>query len=179
MKNNSMLKNFKIHDRFILENILNTMKEGIVMETPVIVYHMVLFSKIDENAQSEKFVPNNGYLHEAGLLAGIKFAKQNLDLNSDLIDFINALQKELQELKIGHFRIEAFDPGYGDIVITIGHEFERSEIPVKNNNLFIYDENFILGILETYTETRYETHDLDSWYTPVKKETYREEKVSA
>ena len=164
MNSNNLFNLIKVHEDSEIEHISMLKQEEPMKITPVYVYYMMQYKRLDEIRQIDEFDLSGGYLPEAGYLAGVKYAKKILDLNTKFDEFINNLQNELQEIKITHLCIEAFDSIAGDVTITIGHKFESCEIPIKNNNVFIYDENFICGILETYTRYKYEVHKIGSWY---------------
>ena len=77
--------------------------------------------------------------------------------------FIANLQKTLEDLKIGVLRIEAFNPDTGNIVLTVEQDLDCSGLPITDENVCIYDEGFIAGILETYTGKKYEVREIDCW----------------
>jgi len=156
---------FKSCDDFNIKHISEFEKSPRI--TSVFVYQMLQFIKLDASSDLNEDELTNGFLPQAGFLAGIKYAKKILNMDVKFDDFVRNLQDELKAIKIAYLRIEAFDLVTGDLVITIRHEFESCEIPIKNNNVFIYDESFITGILETYTGKKYEVHKMDSWYSPV------------
>jgi len=163
--NNSNLFNFiKVHEDSEIEHIHQLKHEESAKIQPVYVYYMMQYKRLDEISQINELSLSGGYLPEAGYLAGVKYARKILDLDTKFDDFIINLQKELQEIKITNLCVEAYDSITGDITITIGHKFESCEIPIRNNNVFIYDENFISGIIETYTGFKYEIHKIGSWY---------------
>jgi predicted hydrocarbon binding protein len=105
----------------------------------------------------------NEYFRQAGFLAGMEFAKNNLKLDVEFDAFLAGLQKALQDLKIGILRMEAFDPATGNIVLTVGQDLDCSGLPVTNETVCNYDEGFIAGILEAYTGTKYEVREVDCW----------------
>ena len=105
----------------------------------------------------------NEYFRQAGFLAGTEFARHVLDLTVDIDVFVVNLQKALEDLKIGILRMEAFDPDTGDIILTVGQDLDCSGLPITNENVCIYDEGFISGILEEYTGKKYEVREIDCW----------------
>jgi len=66
-------------------------------------------------------------------------------------------------MKIGILRMEAFDPDTGNIVLTVGQDLDCSGLPITNENVCIYDEGFIAGILEVYTGKKYDVREVDCW----------------
>lgn len=96
-------------------------------------------------------------------MAGTEYAKNVLDMNVDFDMFVANLQKSLKELKIGIVRLEAIDPDTGKIILTVGQDLDCSGLPVTNENVCVYDEGFIAGILEVYTGKKYQVREIDCW----------------
>ncbi len=78
-------------------------------EMPVLVYRLMQFTLLDVLAREYGPDIANYYLRKAGHLAGTEFARNVLDLELETNAFIAALQKKLQELKIGILRMEKYD----------------------------------------------------------------------
>ena len=153
------------HEEFNWNN-LGDIKEGrgdLGDEMPVIVYRLMQYTMLDVLSKTYGVDQANEYFRQAGFLAGTEFSKNILDLSVDFNMFIANLQKALKELKIGVLRMEAFDPETGNIVLTVGQDFDCSGLPITNENVCIYDEGFIAGILEAYTGKRYEVREVDCW----------------
>ena len=155
----------KKHDDFSWEN-LGDVKEGrgdLGEEMPVLVYRLMQYTMLDVLSKAHGSEQANEYFRDAGFLAGVEFAKHNLDLETELNAFVANLQKTLLELKIGILRMEAFDAETGDIVLTVGQDLDCSGLPVTNENVCYYDEGFISGILEAYTGKHYDVREVDCW----------------
>jgi len=132
-------------------------------EMPVIVYRLMQYTMLDVLSKVHGLDQANEYFRHAGFLAGTEFAKNLLDLTVDFNTFIANLQKTLEELKVGILRMEAFDPETGNIVLTVGQDLDCSGLPVTNENVCIYDEGFIAGILKAYTAKDYDVREVDCW----------------
>ena len=155
----------KTHENFIWEN-LGDIKEGrgdLGEEMPVVVYRLMQYTMLDVLSKAHGLDQANDYFRQAGYLAGTEFAKHTLKLDVDFNTFIANLQRALETLKIGVLRMEAFDPETGDIVLTVGQDLDCSGLPITNENVCIYDEGFISGILETYTGKKYNVREVDCW----------------
>ncbi|MDR1648850.1 MAG: 4-vinyl reductase [Synergistaceae bacterium] len=153
------------HNNFCWRNLGN-IEEGrgdLGEEMPVLVYRLMQYTMLDVLSKEFGNEQANEFFRKAGYLAGTEFAKNVLDLSLDFDNFIASLQKTLQELKIGILRMEAFDPGTGDIVLTVGQDLDCSGLPVTNENVCNYDEGFISGILESYTGKKYNVREVDCW----------------
>ena len=155
----------KTHEEFNWDN-LGDIKKGrgdLGEEMPVLVYRLMQYTMLDVLSKAHGLDQANGYFREAGFLAGTEFAKNALNLKLEFDDFIVELQKVLQDLKIGVLRMEDFDSNTGNITLTVGQDLDCSGLPITNENVCIYDEGFIAGILEAYTGTRYEVREVDCW----------------
>lgn len=155
----------KDHSTFAWSN-LGDIKEGrgdLGEEMPVLVYRLMQYTMLDVLAKDLGKDKANDYLRAAGHLAGTEFARNTLDLKADFNTFVANLQKTLQEFKIGILRMEAFDGGTGEIVLTVGQDLDCSGLPVSDETVCDYDEGFIAGILELYTGKPYTVREIDCW----------------
>ena len=153
------------HEDFAWD-VLGDIKEGrgdLGEEMPVLVYRLMQFTMLDILSKAHGLEQANEYFRQAGFLAGSEFTKNVLDLNVDFDTFMANLQTTLKDLKIGVLRMEHFDAETGNIVLTVGQDLDCSGLPITNENVCIYDEGFIAGILETYTGTKYEVKEVDCW----------------
>ena len=155
----------KEYKKFNWDNLGN-IKEGrrdLGEEMPVFVYRLMQYTMLDVLCKAHGPEQANEYFRQAGFLAGVEFAKNMLDLKVDLNMFIANLQKALHDFKIGILRIEEFDSDTGSIVLTIEQDLDCSGLPVTNENVCVYDEGFIAGILESYTGKKYNVREVDCW----------------
>jgi len=162
--NNVFIKGKK-HEDFVWENLGN-IKEGrgdLGEEMPVLVYRLMQYTMLDELSKTYGLEKANEHFRNAGYLAGVEFAKNVLELNTDLDSFIANLQKALEDLKIGILRIEAYNAETGNIVLTVGQDLDCSGLPITNENVCIYDEGFIAGILDAFTGKKYDVREVDCW----------------
>ena len=132
-------------------------------EMPVLVYRLMQFTMLDVLSKAHGLDQANQYFRDAGFLAGSEFAKNVLDLNCDFDSFVAGLQKALEELKVGILRIEEFESATGSMVLTVGQDLDCSGLPITNENVCIYDEGFIAGILNAYTGKMYDVREVDCW----------------
>ena len=145
---------------------LGDIKEGrgdLGEEMPVLVYRLMQYTMLDVLSKAYGYAQANEHFRQAGYLAGTEFAKNTQDLCADFNTFVANLQRTLEELKIGVLRMEAFDHETGDIVLTVGQDLDCSGLPITNENVCIYDEGFISGILEAYTGRKYDVREVDCW----------------
>jgi predicted hydrocarbon binding protein len=155
----------KKHADFSWDN-LGDVREGrgdLGEDMPVVVYRLMQYTMLDVLSKAHGFELANDYFRKAGFLAGMEFAKHMLDLNADFHTFVADLSKTLENMKIGILRMEAFDNETGRIVLTVAQDLDCSGLPVTNENVCIYDEGFISGILEAYTGNKYDVREVDCW----------------
>ena len=101
----------------------------------------------------------------AGRMAGEYFARNILNLDVSLDQFVNELQQKLRELKIGVLRIEDVNEETGRIVLTVAEDADCSGLPVLGETVCNYDEGFIAGILSVYSGKTYTAVEVDCWAT--------------
>ena len=155
----------KKHEEFSWENLGN-IEEGrgdLSENMPVAVYRLMQYTMLDVLAKAHGLEKANEYFRDAGFLAGSEFAKNVLDLSAEFNVFISNLQKALLDFKIGVLRMEDFDPNTGNITLTVGQDLDCSGLPITHENVCIYDEGFIAGILEMYTGKKYDVREVDCW----------------
>ena len=153
------------HNTFSWENLGN-IKEGrgdLGEDVPVLVYRLMQYTMLDTLTKAFGSDKANEYFRQAGFLDGTEFARNTLDLSVDFDTFVAALQKILQDMKIGILRMEAFDPSTGNLVLTVGQDLDCSGLPITSETVCFYDEGFISGILEAYTGRKYDVREIDCW----------------
>jgi len=132
-------------------------------DMPVIVYRLfqyaikdILEGEYGEEKAAEIF-------RKAGHIAGIEFAENTLQLETDFDYFIVNLTETLKNLKVGHLHIERSDLEKMHFILTVSEDLDCSGLPVTNETVCDYDEGFIAGILEKYTGQSFEVKEIDCW----------------
>ena len=103
--------------------------------------------------------------YEAGKMAGLAFCKHLLDGSEDLAEFIKKLQDALKGMKIGILRIESMTEGAESLTLTVDEDLDCSGLPEVDNEICVYDEGFIAGLLESFTGKNYLVKEIDCWCT--------------
>jgi len=134
-------------------------------EMPVIVYRLMQFTLLDAMSSEFGIKKTNDLFRKAGYLAGSEFANNVLDLTLNFDAFISHLQESLKLLKVGILRMEFFNPEDGNLVLTVAEDLDCSGLPITHENVCVYDEGFISGILEAYTGKKYDVRETDCWAT--------------
>ena len=133
------------------------------VEMPVIVYRLMQFTLLDALSSELGLTKANEFFRSAGYMAGTEFANNVLKLDMDFDSFVSHLQEALKSLKIGILRMESFNPEDGSIVLTVAEDLDCSGLPITNENVCVYDEGFISGILEAFTGKKYDVRETDCW----------------
>lgn len=155
----------KSQDTFNWQHLGN-IKEGrgsLGEDVPVLVYRLMQFTLWEALMNEFGKDRANGYLMEAGRIAGMEFARNLLKLEAPFDDFAADLQKKLHELKIGILRFESVNE-YGDeIILTVGEDLACSGLPITDEVVCNYDEGFIAGIINVYTGNPCTVREIDCW----------------
>ena len=134
-------------------------------ELPVMVYRMLEFSLKDELTRRYGKEEQIDIFRHAGRAAGKYFARNFLNLDQPMDQFVSELQNRLQELKIGVLRIERVEEETGKIVLTVAEDADCSGLPVLGETVCNYDEGFIAGILSVFSGKNYSAVEIDCWAT--------------
>lgn len=145
---------------------LGNIKEGrgdLSEEVPVIVYRLMEYCMNHVLAEEYGVKQANELFRKAGYLAGSEFSKNMLDLTLDFNTFLSHLQRTLKDLKIGILRVENLNETSGTIILTIAQDLDCSGLLPTNEVVCNYDEGFLAGIFETYTQKPYLVREIDCW----------------
>ena len=156
--------NSTIHD-FSWANLgdVKAGREDLGEDMPVIVYRLMQFTMLDILSKEYGNDEANDLFRRAGFLAGSEFAKNLLDLTTDLNTFLSQLTTALSDFKIGILRMEAMDPETGKLLLTVGQDLDCSGLPVTDETVCHYDEGFVAGLLNAYTGIVYDVKEIDCW----------------
>ncbi len=161
---NVLFQSYK-HKRFRWKHLGNIRegRGGLGEELPVLVYRLMQFTLMDTLSKELGLGKANEYFRQAGLLAGTEFAKNVLNTELPFDEFVNHLQDSLESLKIGVLRVEDYNAETGEIVFTVCEDLDCSGLPSTGENVCLYDEGFIAGILQVYTSKEYNVREVDCW----------------
>ena len=132
-------------------------------DMPVAIYRMMQYTMQEVLRRAHGVEKARSYFRQAGVLSGIQFTKNLLDLQQELSVFLANLQKRLCEMKIGILRIEAFDAITGDMTLTLREDLSYSGLEMNTAGDCSYSEGFFTGIFETYMGCEYEVRGVDCW----------------
>lgn len=109
-------------------------------------FNNVLNQDDDPGADSQK--PETGGLEAAGLNA-----------------FIARLQSVMRDMGIGILRVEKADLRTGELVVTVSEDLDCSGLPELDDEICVYDEGLIAGLLESYSGLKFKVKEVDCWCT--------------
>jgi predicted hydrocarbon binding protein len=133
--------------------------------THVAVYRLMQYTLRDAIIKHTDSEMANRVFYDAGLNAGKAFYKNLVGEPKDLNDLVSTLQKLLREMNIGILRIEKANLENLEFVLTVDEDLDCSGLPMIEEAICTYDEGFLAGILETFTNRPFEVKEVDCWCT--------------
>ena len=130
---------------------------------PVEVYRLFEMSIMDILTKEYGQETANDLFRKTGFQAGAVFANKYLSKEGDFNSFVSNLQKILSDCKIGILRIEKADLEKGEMVLTVYEDLDCSGLPVTDEQVCVYDEGFIAGILHYFTGIVFTVREIDCW----------------
>jgi predicted hydrocarbon binding protein len=130
---------------------------------PVLVYR--LFEMAMHATLAEEYGQEHAddLFRKAGYMAGKFFAENFLDKGQSFEDFVSQLQEKLSGLRMGILRIERADLVDGKLQLSVYEDLDCSGLPVTDEQVCVYDEGLIAGILEYYTDMPFIVREVDCW----------------
>ncbi len=134
-------------------------------EMPVLVYRLFELSVMDVLEKRFGKDEADEIIRTSGFQAGVEYAKAYLDMSLSFNDFVEQIQRQLVEHKIGILRIEHANLEKGEIVLVVYEDLDCSGLPVYEETVCVYDEGFLSGILEAYSGKKFKVREIDCWAT--------------
>lgn len=133
--------------------------------TRVEVYRMLQFSM---RAVLVKELGDEGarkILYKSGFIAGWAFAEEWLGKEMPFNKFLALLQAKLEEFNIGVLRVEKADLPNLNFVVTMSEDLDCSGLPVNGTTVCDFDEGFLKGVFDFYTDKNFSVKEVDCWST--------------
>jgi predicted hydrocarbon binding protein len=130
---------------------------------PVLVYRlfeMAMHASLEQEYGQERA---DDLFRQAGLMAGKFFAESFLNKDQPFEDYVSQLQEKLSSMSIGILRIERADLVDGKIQLSVYEDLDCSGLPATDEQVCVYDEGFLAGILEHYTDMPFTVREVDCW----------------
>jgi uncharacterized protein len=129
----------------------------------VAVYRLMQFTLRDVLIRDFGVEEADRIFFEAGRKAGEEYCHNVLTQKEDLTSFFADIQRTMKDLGIGIFRVESADYEKGTFVVTVAEDLDCSGIPVCAEEVCIYDEGLIAGLLLAYTGKDFLVKEVDCW----------------
>jgi uncharacterized protein len=147
-------------------SMLGDIKEGRPNLGPMVhvsVYRLMQYTLRDILIRDFGVEEADRVFFEAGKKAGEEFCRNILTQHGDINAMLTELEQTMRDLGIGILRVESADLERGAFVITVAEDLDCSGIPVCSEEICIYDEGFIAGLLLAYTGRDFHVKEVDCW----------------
>lgn len=133
--------------------------------TRIEVYRLFQFTLRDVIEQDYGTAVADDMFRRAGALAGKAFYDQFCNTAHDVNSLVKLIQELFKDMGIGIFRVESFDPDTLEAMITVDEDLDCSGLPDIDDQICVYDEGFIAGIMQGFTGKSFDVHEVDCWCT--------------
>lgn len=133
--------------------------------TRIEVYRLLQYTLRDILEDDFGHAKTDEIFRRAGALAGKEFYKKYITEVSDISCLVKIIEDKFMELGIGIFRVESIDLDTLSFTLNVEEDLDCSGLPDSNDQICVYDEGFIQGILESYTGTKFKVREIDCWCT--------------
>lgn len=99
----------------------------------------------------------------AGVMAGRAFFAKYLSSAKDVGELASMIQSRFREMAIGIVRFEDVDLDNMTFQLTVDEDLDCSGLPDTNDQICVYDEGLIKGILEAFTGKEFTVNEIDCW----------------
>lgn len=147
----------------VINTNMNVARPKLGEATTVEVYRLFQFALRD--VLEEKFGTEEAdtLFRTAGVLAGKEFYKKYFAEITDLGELARSIQEKFRELGIGIVRFEKTDTDNMRFELTVDEDLDCSGLPDTQDQICVYDEGFIKGILDSFTGKSFNVKEVDCW----------------
>ncbi len=140
-----------------------TARPSLGPDTKVEVYRLLQFTLRDVLEKHYGTEAVDMLFSEAGVLAGKAFFERYCKGAKDLNSLVKTIQEQFKALGIGIFRVELADPEGTSLTLTVDEDLDCSGLPDTSDQICVYDEGFIKGILDSFTGEKFVVKEVDCW----------------
>jgi uncharacterized protein len=147
-------------------SMLGDIKEGRPNLGPMVhvtVYRLMQYTLRDILIRDFGVEEADRIFFEAGKKAGEQYCGNILTQGKDVNAMLAELEQTMRDLGIGILRVESADVERGTFGITVAEDLDCSGIPVCSEEICVYDEGFIAGLLLAYTGMDFHVKEIDCW----------------
>ncbi len=127
------------------------------------VYRLMQFTMRDEMIKNFGVQHTDEIFYNAGKRAGQEFSKNVIGEKESFDAFVEATQETMKALKIGILRIEKADMEQMKFTLTVAEDLDCSGLQVTGEEICVYDEGFIAGMLFDQTQKEFSVKEIDCW----------------
>ena len=133
--------------------------------TKVDVYRLFQFTLRDVLEQDYGTEKTDDLFRRAGTMAGQAFFEEYCKEATDLNSLVKIIQNKFKELGIGIFKVESLGENGKLFTLTVAEDLDCSGLPDVAEEICVYDEGFIKGILESFSGANFTVREIDCWCT--------------
>ena len=149
----------------LLGGDMDMARPGLGPELRIEVYRLFQFTLRDVLEQRFGTETTDDLFREAGTMAGRAFYGHFCKDVQELPELIKIVQERFKELGIGIFRVETADENALTFTMTVDEDLDCSGLPDNQEEVCVYDEGFIQGLLESFCGKPFVVREVDCWCT--------------
>lgn len=131
--------------------------------TTLEVYRLFQFTLRDVMEQRFGTEATDDMFRAAGVMAGRAFFERYCKSAKDVGDLAKLVQEKFKELSIGIVRFEKVDLENLSFQLTVDEDLDCSGLPDTTEQICVYDEGLIKGILEAFSGKTFSVKEVDCW----------------
>lgn len=126
-------------------------------------YRLFQFTMRDVLEQRYGTETTDDIFRESGVMAGKAFFEKYCSEAKDVGALAKIIQERFRELAIGIVRFEKVDLDNMVIQLTVDEDLDCSGLPDTQEQICVYDEGMIQGLLEAFTGKKFTVREVDCW----------------
>lgn len=133
--------------------------------TRVEVYRLLQYTLRDILEEDYGHQKTDEIFRRAGAVAGREFYNKFCTDVEDIPGLVTVIENKFRDLGMGLFRVESINLEDLSFTLNVEEDLDCSGLPDTNEQICVYDEGFIQGILESFTGKKFEVREIDCWCT--------------
>ncbi len=133
--------------------------------TSVAIYRLMQYTFRDSLIKHTDTQTARKIIYDAGYNSGKAVYENLIDPVESFNDLISKLQEVFKNLNIGILRLENSDLDKMEFTLTVEEDLDCSGLPLQEEAICTFDEGFIAGIFETFTNEKFIVKEIDCWCT--------------
>lgn len=133
--------------------------------TRVEVYRLLQYTLRDILEEDYGHQKTDDIFRRAGAVAGREFYNKFCSDVDDVPSLVMVIESKFKELGMGLFRVESINLEDLSFTLNVEEDLDCSGLPDTNEQICVYDEGLIQGILESFTGKKFEVREIDCWCT--------------